>query len=79
MDKNFINSAVNASGGRLDAETIKKATQSGDGSAILNSLSPDDREKINKVLSDKASLAALLKSPQAAEILKKLSGGGKNG
>lgn len=79
FDKSFINSAINASGGKLDAETIKQATESGDSSAILNNLSQSDRDKINRVLKDKTALSALLKNPQVAEIMKKLSGGGKNG
>ena len=79
LGKDFINSAVNASGGKLDAEAIKKAAKSGDASGIMNSLSQEDRNKINNLLNDKASLSALLKSPQALEILKKRSLGGKNG
>lgn len=79
IDKNFIDSAIKASGGKLSAEDIKNATQKGDASPILKNLSEQDRNKINKLLNDKASLAALLKSPQAVEIMKKLSGGGKNG
>ena len=79
MNNDFINSAINASGGKLDAETIKKAAKTGNASDIINNLSPEDKNKINNLLNDKASLSAILKSPQALEILKKLSRGGKNG
>ena len=79
INNDFINSAINASGGKIDAETIKKAAKSGNASDIINNLSPEDKNKINNLLNDKASLSALLKSPQALEILKKLSRGGKNG
>ena len=79
MNNDFINSAINASGGKLDAETIKNAAKTGDASEIINNLSPEDKNKINNLLNDKASLSALLKSPQALEILKKISRGGKNG
>ena len=79
MNNDFINSAINASGGNLDAESIKKAAKTGNASDIINNLSPEDKNKINNILNDKASLSALLKSPQALEILKKLSRGGKNG
>lgn len=79
MNNDFINSAINASGGKLDAETIKNAAKTGNASEIINNLSPEDKNKINNLLNDKASLSALLKSPQALEILKKLSRGGKNG
>ena len=79
LNNNFINSAINASGGKLNAETIKKAAKTGNASDIINNLSPEDKNKINNILNDKASLSALLKSPQALEILKNLSHGGKNG
>lgn len=78
-NNDFINSAIKASGGKLSNDDIKAAAKSGDASKLLNQLSNEDKAKINKMLNDKAALSALLKSPQAAELIKKLSGGGKNG
>ncbi len=83
MNNNFnekmMNSAIKAGGGKIDPNALKQAVKTGDSSALLKNLSEEDRNKINKMLSDKTALANLLKSPQAAEIIKKLSGGGKNG
>ncbi len=78
-NKDFINSAIKASGGKLDAKAIKNAAENGNPQELLSKLSDSDREKINSLLKDKSALSALLKSPQAAELMKKLSGGGKNG
>ena len=41
-------------------------------------ISPEDREKLNRVMSDKESMEKLLKSPQAQLILKSVLKGGKN-
>lgn len=46
---------------------------------MYRNLSEKDKEKINKILSDKEQLEKILKNPLAAELMKKLSGGGKNG
>jgi len=74
----FLDSAVQNSGGRLDRQTIKNAIKSGDSSQILNKLSDEDKNKLNHILSDKDALNNILKSPIAAELLKRF-GGGKNG
>ncbi len=79
FNKDFINSAIKASGGKLDANTIKNAAKNGNPEELLSKLSDSDRQKINSILNDKSALSALLKSPQTAELLRKLSGGGKNG
>ena len=46
---------------------------------MYRNLSEKDKEKINKILSDKEQLEKILKNPLAAELMKKFSGGGKNG
>ena len=46
---------------------------------MYNNLSADQKAKINKILADKNELEKILKSPLAAELMKKLSNGGKNG
>ena len=69
--KNNEGAAIN-----LNNEIINMA-KSGDKKALLNSLSNEEKEKLNAVLNDKQKLESILKSPQAMAILKAL--GGKNG
>lgn len=59
-------------------DTLKAAVKRKDKDALLNSLSDEEREKLNSVLSDKNALEAALKSPEAKAIMKALFGG-KNG
>lgn len=55
---------------------ILSAAKSGNTDKLINSLSNEDKQKLNKILSDKNALNEILKSPQAAAIMKIL--GGKN-
>ena len=64
--------------GKIDREALEKAKKTGDASALINSLSADDKEKLNTILNDKEQLSKVLKSSQA-QMLLKLFGGGKNG
>ena len=76
----LIDALLSSSGGKLSRDSINRAADSKDASALINSLSPEDRERLNKVMSDKESMEKLLKSPQAQALLKSiLKGGGKNG
>ncbi|MGN0537647.1 MAG: hypothetical protein ACI4M3_06690 [Acutalibacteraceae bacterium] len=50
-----------------------------DVSRIFNSLSAEQRKKIEAILADKEQTNRILSSPQAAEILKKLSKDKPNG
>lgn len=61
-----------------DPELIKAANEK-DTAKLLDSLSEKDRKKVNELLSDKAAVENLLKSPQAQAIMKMLYGKGKNG
>jgi len=61
-----------------DNDFIKSAKEK-DPQKLLNSLSEEDRKKVNAILSDKEALQNLLKSPKAAAIMKMLYGKGKNG
>ena len=74
----IIENLLSAQGKNINPETIK-AAKSGDKNALLNSLSAEDKNKLEAALSNKEMLNALLKSPQAAAILKQLANGGKNG
>ena len=75
---NNIDNVINASGGKLDRNALEKARQSGDASSLVNSLSTEDKQKLNDILNNKEQLEKVLKSPQAKMLLK-LFGGGKNG
>ena len=66
-------------GGKIDRSALEKAAKSGNTDAFINSLSHEDKQKLNSILNDKNALEAILKSPQATAILKMLSGGNKNG
>ena len=57
-----------------NSNEVKKAAQSGDMAKALNSLSPEDSEKIQKVLTDKNLAAKLLATPQAQKMIKDLLG-----
>ena len=79
QNNNILKNIANSSGGKLNAETIKQAAKSGNTDALLKSLSDSDKQKLNAVLKDKEALEKLLKSPQAAAIMKMLSKGKNNG
>lgn len=74
----LIDALLSSSGGKLSRDTINSAADSKDASSLINSLSPEDRERLNKVISDKESMERLLKSPQAQLILKSVLKDGKN-
>lgn len=65
--------------GKIDRNAVLHAAKSGNTDKLINSLSAEDKQKLNSVLNDKKAIESVLKSPQAAAILKMLSGGGKNG
>lgn len=79
QNNDIFKNISNSSGGKINADAIKNAAQSGNTDAILNSLSQSDKEKLNSVLKDKEALEKLLKSPQAAAIMKMFSKGNRNG
>lgn len=62
----------------LNQETVENLKKGGNAQKLINSLSKEDKEKLNKVLNDKKELENILKSPQALALLK-MFGGGKNG
>jgi hypothetical protein len=83
MNKNQNNrnldDIISKSNSNIDKKALSEAAKSGNTEKLINSLSPEDKQKLNSILSDKNAIAEVLKSPQAAAILKMLSGGGKNG
>ena len=74
----LIDALLSSSGGKLSRDSINRAADGKDITPLVNSLSPEDREKLNRVMSDKESMEKLLKSPQAQLILKSVLKGGKN-
>ena len=79
QNHNIYKNIANSSGGKLNAESIKQAAQSGNTDALIKNLSDSDKQKLNAILKDKDALEKLLKSPQAAALIKMLSKGKKNG
>ena len=78
-DNNLFDNIIASSGGKIDRQTISKAAKNGDTSALVNSLSLEDKQKLNNILSDKQALSELLKSPQAQALMKILKKGNNNG
>lgn len=74
----LIDALLSSSSGKLSRDSINRAADGKDITPLVNSLSPEDREKLNRVMSDKESMEKLLKSPQAQLILKSVLKGGKN-
>jgi hypothetical protein len=73
-NKKILEDMLNASGGKIDRDTLEKATKTGDASALVGNLSQNDKEKLNQILSDKEELAKILNSPQAQMLLKMFKG-----
>ena len=69
----------NGFNGNIDSKKIKEAAKHKNPEKLLNSLSNEDRDKINRLLSDKKALSEILKSPKAAAIMKALSEKNRNG
>ncbi len=63
----------------IDPNLIKNAAKTKDPKKLFESLSDDDKKTVNSILADKDALAKVLKSPQAAALMKMLSGKDKNG
>ena len=78
-DKTFEN-ILNSSNGKINRKALENAAKTGNADSLVKSLSQEDKNKLNEILSDKQKLSEVLKSPQAALLLKFLQGGkGKNG
>lgn len=77
-NKNIIDGIL-SSNPEIDKSAAKKAVESQNAKDLISKLSPDDKEKLNSILSDKEALKSVLSSPKAQMLLKMLSGGGKNG
>ena len=69
---------IKNSGGKIQRDDLENLKKSGDASALINNLSDQDKQKLNRILSDKSELEKVLQSPQA-QMLLKLFKGDKNG
>lgn len=69
MNKNFNN---------IDKNTLDAAKR-GDIDAVLNSVSQEDKKKIEQTLADKDKLKQILNSDAARALIKILSGDKRNG
>ncbi len=58
---------------KINPETLKNLKGKSK-SELVDMLSSKDKEKLNSVLNDKAELEKVLKSPEAAAIIKLLGG-----
>lgn len=58
---------------KINPETLKNLKGKSK-SELVDMLSSEDKEKLNSVLNDKAELEKVLKSPEAAAIIKLLGG-----
>ena len=63
----------------INKDLIERAAQTKDPKKLLQMLSDDDKKTVNSLLSDKEALARVLKSPQAAALMKILSKKDNNG
>lgn len=79
QNNDIFKNIANSSGGKLNADAVKQAAKSGNTDALIKNLSDRDKQKLHSVLNDKEALEKLLKSPQAAAIMKMLSKGKQNG
>ena len=82
IDKQKLMEALlSSSGGRIDKKQRKRRGKRQKNIApLVNSLSSEDREKLNAAMSDKKALKKRLKARRRRRFLKSiLKGGGKNG
>lgn len=79
MNNNDLNNILKNTNGKINPNDIKKAAKNGDASSLVNNLSAEDKQKLNRLLSDKEALSELLKNPKAQAIMKMFNQGEKNG
>ena len=61
----------------LDRKELENAVKTGKTDKLINTLSPEDKQKLLNIMNDKAAMNEILKSPKAQALLKLF--GGKNG
>ena len=61
----------------VDKKELENAVKTGKTDKLINTLSPEDKQKLLNIMNDKAAMNEILKSPKAQALLKLF--GGKNG
>ena len=74
MNSNSMKEFLKQSGGSTatNVEKVKEAIQQGDVSKIASSMSKEDMNKVQAILSDKEQMEKILQSPLAKTLLKQL-------
>lgn len=75
IDKNKLAKALQNALGKTAADTAVTGARKGNLSALLATLSPEDRRKLTAALADEKSTRAVLSSDQAKALLENLLGG----
>ena len=75
QNNNFNDILKNAK--NVDKKELENAVKTGKTDKLINTLSPEDKQKVLNIMNDKAAMNEILKSPKAQALLKLF--GGKNG
>ena len=74
MNKNF-NSQINDINTKIKKQDLINAAKSGNTDKLVESLSNEDKQKLNSILNDQSKLEEVFKNPKAKALFKMLSGG----
>lgn len=77
QNNKIFNDILKDGNDKINKKEIENAVKSGNTDRLINSLSPEDKQKLLNIMSDKEAMNNILKSPKAQAILKLF--GGKNG
>ncbi len=72
IDPKILMEMLSKNGG-VDKRAVNSAIK-GDPSALLGSLSSEDRKKINSILSDKTALTGLLRDEKTQKLINEIMG-----
>ena len=72
INKQAVENLLKNSASGINAQAVSSAIKSGNIDNILGSLDPEKAQKLKSVLSDKSAIEKILKSPQAAKLMKDL-------
>lgn len=76
----LMNAVLSSAGVSIDKESLKESVGNKNVRPLINKLTREEQKKLSEIMSDKAKLEAVIKSPQAQAIFKTfLKGGEKNG
>ncbi|MEG0899115.1 MAG: hypothetical protein RSD67_00020 [Oscillospiraceae bacterium] len=77
LNPDQLNNLLNIAGKKLgtDPNQLRKNLESGKMNDVIKNMSPAQAAKINQLMSNPKALELMLNTPQARELLKRLSGG----